>query len=339
MRQIVKRGRISVLAALTGVVLLGPGCAGAAAQKLSGPAARRQALLQAAKRGVDGLPVLAKGLTDANPVVQRTAARLLADLGASARAEMTRATESKDMLARRTAYMALCKMEGVDQTTLLGKALGDEDATVRLYAVNMLIGIRPRTPQIKELLDGAAKDDSPLVRNPASKALWPFHRNVVRLRDRKDWDHDVHIVNTIPLPKDGWKFHLDPKRSGHRAKWFKPTFEDAKWADIAIEQAWQKAGYDYTGVSWYRRTVDIPEKIDNNAVEITFKGIDESAWVWVNGVYVGDHDIGPNGWNVSFSLDITKEIKWGQPNQITVRAMNTAHAGGIWQPVMIEVLK
>jgi hypothetical protein len=70
-----------------------------------------------------------------------------------------------------------------------------------------------------------------------------------------------------------------------------------------------------------------------------FGGVDECAWVWINGKYAGDHDIGPNGWNVPFYLDITDLLNWGGKNQITVRAMNTAHAGGIWRPVTIEVLK
>jgi len=67
--------------------------------------------------------------------------------------------------------------------------------------------------------------------------------------------------------------------------------------------------------------------------------VDECAWVWVNGQYVGQHDIGPVGWDQPFRLDITKNVTWGQKNQITVRAMNTAMAGGIWRPVVIEVLK
>ena len=51
------------------------------------------------------------------------------------------------------------------------------------------------------------------------------------------------------------------------------------------------------------------------------------------------HDDGPAGWDQAFTLDVTKELVWGKRNQITVRAMNTAHAGGIWKPVLIEVLK
>ena len=102
---------------------------------------------------------------------------------------------------------------------------------------------------------------------------------------------------------------------------------------------WQQAGYDYTGVTWYRRTFDLPEAPENFAVDIAFGGVDESTWLWVNGEYAGDHDIGPGGWNVPFRRDVTQLLRWGETNHITVRAMNTAHGGGIWKPIDIEVLQ
>ena len=93
------------------------------------------------------------------------------------------------------------------------------------------------------------------------------------------------------------------------------------------------------GVSWYRRVIELPAKPELNAVEIQFGGVDESTWVWVNGVYVGAHDIGPDGWDEPFSLDITGEVTWGAANLIVVRAMSTKGNGGIWKPVAIHVLK
>ena len=51
------------------------------------------------------------------------------------------------------------------------------------------------------------------------------------------------------------------------------------------------------------------------------------------------HDLGTEGWDKPFALDVTKELKWGQKNQITVRVYDSAYAGGIWKPVKLEVLK
>ena len=79
--------------------------------------------------------------------------------------------------------------------------------------------------------------------------------------------------------------------------------------------------------------------MDHNAVELHFEAVDECAWVWLNGIYVGQHDLGPNGWKTPFWIDVTKEIKWGQENVIVVRIQDTAGDGGIWKPVHVEVLK
>ena len=136
-------------------------------------------------------------------------------------------------------------------------------------------------------------------------------------------------VEPVPV----WQSQAPP------ADWAGVDFDDSQWATISIEQAWQKAGYDYVGVAWYRRWVELSPKPDCVAAELVFKGVDECAWVWVNGVYVGDHDLGPSGWNLPFRLDVTDELKWGEKNLIVVRAMNTVGAGGVWRPVFLDVLR
>jgi len=323
--------------ALCGLLLLGR-VASLAADGDS-PLARRRALQEASRGGAAAVPALTAALKDENPIVRRTAARLLARLGDPAEAALASALESPDHLVRRTALTALCDLRGAKALPSLAKAVGDPHASLRLMAVHRLAALKPRNERISALLKQAGKDKDLTVRKAATRALWPFHKETVSLRDRPDWDHDVKVVQTIPLPKDGWRFKLDPEGALHVKKCFDPAFDDSAWDEISIEQAWQKAGYKYVGVAWYRRVFTLPAKPALNAVEIRFKGVDECAWVWVNGQYVGQHDLGPSGWNVPFTVDVTKELKWGGSNQITVRAMNTAMAGGIWRPVAIEVLQ
>ena len=80
-------------------------------------------------------------------------------------------------------------------------------------------------------------------------------------------------------------------------------------------------------------------QISHNAVELHFESVDECAWVWLNGVYIGQHDLGTSGWQTPFSLDITKEVKWDAENVIVVRILDTAGAGGIYKPVHLQVLE
>ncbi|MBM4045954.1 MAG: hypothetical protein FJ279_12625 [Planctomycetes bacterium] len=323
-----------VLGAL-GLALLAP----AVTRGAGGPSERRTALVEQAAKELDAVSALSAALKDENLVVRRTAARLLADLGPPARPALAEALDNSDFLVRRAALWAVCDPLSAEALPYLTKALKDPHPVMRLTAINLLVQLQPRTQPVTELLNQARQDDSPAVRNVAAQALWPFHKEPVSVRDRKDWDHDIKVVQTIPIPKEGWRFKTDPKTDGHLQKWYEPGFDDASWFAIAIEVAWEKQGHEYDGVAWYRGGFELPAKPDHLAVEIRFEAVDECAWVWLNGQYVGQHDIGPEGWDKPFTLDITKEVKWGQKNQITVRVHDSAYAGGIWKPVKIEVLK
>ncbi|MBT3374103.1 MAG: hypothetical protein HN742_16625 [Lentisphaerae bacterium] len=300
---------------------------------------RRAALQQQAASGPAAVPALLEGLKDENVVVRRTAARLLTRITPLPVNALATALTNSDGLVRRLAISTLVRTPELDPTPYLETALSDPSPALRLNATQRLAALSPRTPQVTALLARARQDRDNTVARTAAQALWTFHRSTKRLSERPDWDYEVRTVKTIPLPAEGWHFRVDPRAEGHLEKWFRPELDDSSWRTIAIEQAWQKAGVEYTGVSWYRRSVDLPAKPELNATEIRFEGVDESTWVWVNGVYVGDHDIGPDGWNEPFSIDVTAEIKWGATNQITVRAMSTQGNGGIWKPVSIQALK
>lgn len=329
------RTRVAVcgLAALVAAACMGPGT------RTPSPIERRLELLQEAEAGPGAIPRLVHALEDDHPVVRRTAARLLAEQGEAGAVALNVTQQNSDVLVRRTGVVALCRLGGDRALAAVGRALADSSAMVRLVAVQYLESVRPRSDAALALLDRACADGNEKVRAIASRATWPFYRDSASIRDRQNTDRDIVVVQTVPLPADGWRFRLDPQRDGHRKGWYEPAFDHGDWDPIRIEQAWQQAGYDYIGVTWYRRTINLPEEPVHLAVDLHFGGVDESAWVWLNGVYVGQHDVGPSGWNQPFRLDITGEVKWGQPNQLTVRAMNTAHAGGIWKPVTVEVLQ
>ncbi len=295
-------------------------------------------LLGAADTGERSVPALVQALADSNAVVRRTAVRLLARLGETGAAGLAAAQEDEDLLVRRTALIGLTRLGPERALTAAGRALEDASPAVRLAAVHYLATLRPRPPAALALLQGAREDEDERIRIAANRATWPFHRDGTSLRDRQ-YDHDLVVAAEIPLPKEGWRFRLDPRRRGHLEGWYGVELEEAGWDTIRIEQAWQKGGYDYVGVAWYRRTFELPAEPAHEAADIRFAGVDESAWVWLNGEYVGEHDIGASGWNQPFRLDITSLVRWGAPNQITVRAMNTAHAGGIWRPAAVEVLR
>jgi len=287
----------------------------------SDAAARRLALLKIETGDAGALKRLQKALGDKDVVVARTAARLLVKHGAPDAPVLREALKHGDVLLRRTVAMGLGD-KGPAALGLLSEALKDDHVLVRQAAVFSLGRIRPRSERLLQLLAEAGKDEDPGVREAALQAAKSF----------------LVKVDEVRLPKDGWKFKLDPERVGEGEKWFAVDFDDSGWDDSEIEQAWQLLGYDYIGTAWYRRTIELPDTPEADKVELAFEGVDESAWVWVNGQYAGEHDIGPSGWDKPFRIDVTDLLVWSQPNQITVRAMNTAARGGIWQPVRIVAL-
>ena len=286
------------------------------------PRVRRRAILAVAATGQASVDVLASMLNDKDMVVRRTAARVLLQLGEPARPVFLRAIGNSDMVVRRIAVLAVAGA-GPEAVPYLAKALKDKEPLVRLGAVNALAAVRPGTEEILGLLEGATQDEDARVQAAARTAA----------------DNFFDATQSIRLPADKWAFKLDPKKQGRAKAWFKPDFDDGKWRRLSIETAWQNHGIKYTGTAWYRRTIDVPKIANAKRIVLRFEGVDECAWVWVNGQYAGEHDIGPKGWNVPFRLDVTKLIRLGRPNHITVCAMNTAAAGGIWRPVHLQVLE
>jgi len=286
------------------------------------PAVRRAALVALAGSSRISAQQAGEMLNDKDAVTRRTAVRALAGLGEPAMNMLAQAVSNEDPVVRRIAAWALGDM-GPAGVPHIERALDDGLPLVRQMAVLALARVRPGSKPILAMLLRAAKDKDTEVRAAAATALANFYT----------------IAQTIRLPADNWAFKLDPNDVGRKEAWYGVGVEDSQWRRIAIEQAWQDAGIEYIGPAWYRRQITLPPKLEMDRAELRFGGVDEGAWVWVNGQYAGEHDIGPRGWNEPFKIDVTSLLRWAQSNQITVRAKNTAAKGGIWRPVELVVLK
>ena len=302
------------------------------------PAERRTAVMEIARtKPPDGVARLARALSDDNVLVKRSAARSLIEFGKAAEPALNEGLTNSDCEVRIISLQGLNKL-GTVANNQLATALKDDNSVVRQRAVEILAGMKPYSRETEALLETAAKDKEDDVRDAASKALFPFNRQAPLLRERVD--NVVTVIKAIPLPKDGWKLKPDPLVIGHKEKWFDPVCNDGDWNPAVIGTFWGDYGSNYVGIAWYRGTFALPEKPGQfDAIEIDFNAVDESGWVWLNGEYVGQHDLGTSGWDMPFQIDVTEFVKWGQTNQMTVRVLNTAFAGGIWKPVTINIMK
>lgn len=165
------------------------------------------------------------------------------------------------------------------------------------------------------------------ARETAFRTRWPEKAT------RNPEDAGLRLMQSIELPHIGWQFQKDPERQGDELKWHLPEMPEGEWQDTEIARYWAD---DYVGVGWYRGKFQSPDLSQGNAAFLEFGAVDESCWVWVNGVFIGVHAIGPDGWDKPFRLEITEALKPGD-NVIVVRAENIAYAGGIWKPINLEI--
>jgi len=134
-----------------------------------------------------------------------------------------------------------------------------------------------------------------------------------------------------------WQFRLDPNNTGVRDTWFAPGLDEQAWRPIRIAEFWEKQGYPYDGYGWYRLKYKVPAAPKGKRLFLEFLAVDERAWVYVDGRYVGGHHKGDVGrlWQEPFRVEVTNTLKPGQTHLIAVRVHDSGGGGGIWKKVLV----
>ena len=79
-----------------------------------------------------------------------------------------------------------------------------------------------------------------------------------------------------------WMFRPDPLCIGVKEGWMKPDLKEADWQAVAAGESWASYGYfNYSGVGWYRKRIDIPARFRGGF--IIFEGVNESCTVYFDG--------------------------------------------------------
>ncbi|WP_144555349.1 glycoside hydrolase family 2 protein [Bacillus sp. X1(2014)] len=124
---------------------------------------------------------------------------------------------------------------------------------------------------------------------------------------RKDW------VNL----NGEWDFAFDDNNVGLKEKWFQNGDTFDRKINVPFAYQTKLSGindpsfHDYV---WYSRDFTVPKGWNNQRVLLHFGAVDYRAWVYVNGEYACFHE----GGNVSFSVDITDHLTWGN-EKVVVR--------------------
>lgn len=133
-----------------------------------------------------------------------------------------------------------------------------------------------------------------------------------------------------------WKFS-----TGDDLSWIRPDFDDSKWTNAIIGEAWEKWGFEkYDGFAWYRKAVVIPSKLKNDAEKnggliLKLARIDDADYTYFNGSLIGKtgelppHYLGKYDVDRAYTIPVTS-ILWDQPNIIAVRVYDEAGNGGVY---------
>jgi len=143
---------------------------------------------------------------------------------------------------------------------------------------------------------------------------------------------DTEIIKSgfekIGVSSQRWKFCLDEADKGGEKGWYKTGYDDSGWEEIETGKTWESQGYDYDGYAWYRKWVDVPDKLKGKEVQLYFGAVDGAAWVYLNGEFLGEH----KGWDEPFILEASS-LKPGQRNLLAVRVYDGSGSGGIYKKV------
>ena len=113
-----------------------------------------------------------------------------------------------------------------------------------------------------------------------------------------------------------WKYKIDETDNGELEGYYRKDAEASDWKDIQVPNNWYLTEIgDYFGTIWFRKEF-IPEKTkENEKVYLRFGAVDYIADVWLNDIYLGNHE----GIFNPFEFDVTKYLKTGEKNVLVVK--------------------
>ena len=316
-----------------------------------------------AQLGEDGLPGMEKALEHPNVHLRMIAIDYLVETGKVAQYWPIILVDDAPMVRRKVQFDLLKRIdlpEGEEFEALLSElmdAYAAAPTSARRHLVDLFTSFDTLTPEARRVLVGAAGDEDDGIRLAAYEGIvkhvdrgWEQADDLLaaakadeseairELGQELQWK--LLEVSQVRMPQRGWRFSTDPNLAGRDAGWHAPDFDDSDWrTDVPIESSWQQhLEEDYHGAAWYRISVDVPEVANWDRAYLHFGAVDEEAWVWLNGQFIGSHEMGTAGWDVPFVLDATDALRPGQRNVLAVMAKNTSGGAGIWRPVRLRVL-
>ena len=146
---------------------------------------------------------------------------------------------------------------------------------------------------------------------------WQFHRgdvkNIVELKSTQSVDDVVNLPHDFLIGQD-W---VAPDASE------RPDNSDA---GSNVRSRLSSRGFKEMGIGWYRYELTPKDEWKGKRIVLDFQGIMLVGDVYLNGQRIGGTDYGYLG----FDIDLSKLLKWGQTNEIAVKADTQNPSNSRW---------
>ena len=146
---------------------------------------------------------------------------------------------------------------------------------------------------------------------------WQFHRgdvkNISELKTSQSGDDVVNLPHDFLIGQD-W---VAPDASE------RPDNSDA---GSNVRSRLSSRGFKEMGIGWYRYELTPKDEWKGKRIVLDFQGIMLVGDVYLNGQRIGGTDYGYLG----FDIDLSKLLKWGQPNEIAVKADTQNPSNSRW---------
>ena len=146
---------------------------------------------------------------------------------------------------------------------------------------------------------------------------WQFHRgdvkNIAELKSTQSGDDVVNLPHDFLIGQD-W---VAPDASE------RPDNSDA---GSNVRSRLSSRGFKEMGIGWYRYELTPRDEWKGKRIVLDFQGIMLVGDVYLNGKRIGGTDYGYLG----FDIDLSKLLKWGQPNEIAVKADTQNPSNSRW---------
>lgn len=146
---------------------------------------------------------------------------------------------------------------------------------------------------------------------------WQFHRgdvkNIAELKSTQSGDDVVNLPHDFLIGQD-W---VAPDASE------RPDNSDA---GSNVRSRLSSRGFKEMGIGWYRYELTPKDEWKGKRIVLDFQGIMLVGDVYLNGQRIGGTDYGYLG----FDIDLSKLLKWGQSNEIAVKADTQNPSNSRW---------